>query len=585
MSRIGAKKLRQTRELAQPAPIRADVTKTFSPAPRISTWAPTNYRGEITWPQIDAIQQNAERGYVEQWADLTRRMLKSDDHLLSTYITYVGAIAGSRREVRPQKVPAQYAEIAARQAADCEAMLDALPNLERSLGQLIDADFTGYAAQEIIWEARGDVLQPVGLEWIHPDRFRFSDTFELYLWDRGLSAERAKQLGLDFAGSSVDGLGLPLPRNKYVVHVPQLIPDYPTSSGIFYACVRPWFVKSWATKFWLSGAEVAGNPRMLGKLPEMAPDVVREELYAALSAMSADGVGIVSGGTDIAILDPRQQGTGGVWETLLKRQDAAISKAVLGSTLNVEVGDAGGNRSLGESQADMTIAPRWNRSSVLLANTIKNALLKPFLEFNRHLYGGHVFVPNLILHITEDEPAVDDLAVNSGVVSKDELRRSRKLEPWGPERGGDDLIPAAQPMAPAFTASQRTAAAARPPVGLSAGGAWSPNVGDRVRVKSGAAHDDMTKDAEGEIAEVSAESALAIRFDGMDELHRWYVASELDRVSGTAAEGADAAAPLALSQGQWARVFRASMESQAQAMIQTSTRTISRSKLAANRKR
>jgi hypothetical protein len=60
-------------------------------------------------------------------------------------------------------------------------------------------------------------------------------------------------------------------------------------------------------------------------------------------------------------------------------------------------------------------------------------------------------------------------------------------------------------------------------------------VGERVRVKNGAAHDDMTKDAEGEIAEVSAEPALAVRFDGMDELHRWYVASELDRVSGTAA--------------------------------------------------
>lgn len=61
--------------------------------------------------------------------------------------------------------------------------------------------------------------------------------------------------------------------------------------------------------------------------------------------------------------------------------------------------------------------------------------------------------------------------------------------------------------------------------------------GDRVRVREGAAHDEMTKGAEGEIAEVSPEPALAIRFDGMDGLHRWYVASELERIEDTTARG------------------------------------------------
>ncbi len=396
-------------------------------------------QGELTWDALDSYRKQAELGLTEGWADVTRRFLKTDDHVLSTYTTYVAAIAGSRRELIARKVPPEYTAIAAAQAEACEEMLNSLPNIERSIGELIDADFTGWAMEEIIWQPRADWLMPVALEWLHPDRFRFSQRFVPFLWDKGMAISRAKELGLSL--DAADGLGLPLPANKYIVHMPRLIPDYPQGSGIFLAIMRPWFVKNWCTKFALAGAEIAGNPRMLGVLPDQAvPDVVRQELYNALQNLSAESVGVVSGGTTIEILDPKMTGNGGVWDYLLKRCDAAISKAILGSTLNVEVGDSGGNRSLGESQADMTISPRWARSSVLVANTIESQLLKPFLELNRHHFGGHVFVPQLRLHITEDEPSVDQLAVDSEVVSKDELRRSRKLEPWGKEKGGDDIV-------------------------------------------------------------------------------------------------------------------------------------------------
>lgn len=53
-------------------------------------------------------------------------------------------------------------------------------------------------------------------------------------------------------------------------------------------------------------------------------------------------------------------------------------------------------------------------------------------------------------------------------------------------------------------------------------------VGDRVKVKAGAEHDEATKDAVGTIAEMSTH-ALGIEFDGMDGVHKWYVAHELDK--------------------------------------------------------
>lgn len=50
--------------------------------------------------------------------------------------------------------------------------------------------------------------------------------------------------------------------------------------------------------------------------------------------------------------------------------------------------------------------------------------------------------------------------------------------------------------------------------------------GDRVRVAT-AVHAGMSMAASGTIEIVSRETAYAIRFDGMDEVHKWYVDSEL----------------------------------------------------------
>mgnify|MGYP007071633891 CR=1 FL=1 len=53
-------------------------------------------------------------------------------------------------------------------------------------------------------------------------------------------------------------------------------------------------------------------------------------------------------------------------------------------------------------------------------------------------------------------------------------------------------------------------------------------VGDRVKVKPGKAHDSMTKDKVGTVKEVST-PALGVKFDGMSEMHKWYVEGELDK--------------------------------------------------------
>lgn len=57
----------------------------------------------------------------------------------------------------------------------------------------------------------------------------------------------------------------------------------------------------------------------------------------------------------------------------------------------------------------------------------------------------------------------------------------------------------------------------------------SVKVGDRVKVKPGKEHDEMTKGKTGTVREVGT-PALGIKFDGMAEIHKWYVEGEVEKV-------------------------------------------------------
>ena len=89
-------------------------------------WVPTAY-GELSWPQVDAIQQLAQRGMTMQFVDLTRRMLRSDSHMLSCYETRIDAVAGAPYSIKPpQNVAKELDAIAALAADDCSRAIEML---------------------------------------------------------------------------------------------------------------------------------------------------------------------------------------------------------------------------------------------------------------------------------------------------------------------------------------------------------------------------------------------------------------------------------------------------------------------------
>lgn len=409
-------------------------------SPRASAlrWQPNDF-ADPTWGQIYGVLKQCERGDTVNWAHLTRRMLKSDDHLLAVYESRRSAVAGAKYDVKPGGA-GERDQLA---ADDVYAMLDSLP-MSRIILDLLDGWFTGYAISEIIWEPRGAWVWPVAIEWLAPHRFRFDDAFVPYLYDNGLLAAEGDM--------STQRMGKALTNRKYIVHVPRSIPDYPVSSGVGLACVRPWWIKLTSQKYWLSGAEWAGNPRAVGKYPQSASAEVKEEFYQAIESMAADSPVVMSNESELQILAPLAQGGNSIWSELATRCDAALSKAVLGSTLNVEITTSAGSRAAAESQAATSITPRLMRDSAGVWETLTRDLIRPFLELNAWRYGGVPATP-FCEHVFTNEmaPVVDQLLVDVGGATIDELRVSKGLPAWGPEKGGDKIAtkvdqPAALPF-------------------------------------------------------------------------------------------------------------------------------------------
>lgn len=411
---------------------------------------------EIGFGRLTSILEAADRGNTVEWSELCDRMLRTDPHLFSVYESRLSPVAGARWTLEPgQGDP----ELAQRAADDCRAMLESLPDLERTLKTILHALGVGYSVHEIVWqepsEIRSGVVRPKELAWVHPRRFRFDDHYRIYLYDDGLAAMRAAG---DQLVTSSNGAGLRLSASKYVVHIPQAVPTYAPTSGLLQVIARYWWIKQWGLKYWLSGAALAGNPRAIGKYPQEATPEAKAELRNALEALSADGVLTLSSDNQIDFVSALTQGVTSVWDRMIQICDAGMSKALIGSTLNVEIGDTGGNRAAAESQFDTTTLPRAEADGRALWSTLERDLFTPFLTFNADRYGGVVPpIPRGRFVLYEEPTQVDDLIVSARAVTVDELRSSRGLEPFGPEKGGDRIasidvpamaLPSASPALP-----------------------------------------------------------------------------------------------------------------------------------------
>lgn len=380
--------------------------------------------------RVGSILREGASGRFETWADLQDKMLETDEHLASVWETRVTGITSRDWVIEPPETGPETRQLAEEGAQFLRESLEALDDFDRVYADVLDADWRGVSVLEHDWQRQGRRILSKPF-WVHPRNVQFGRDWQVQV--------RAN-----------DRRWIDLPPDKFVVHSPHMQAGVPTMDGLARSVAWVWIFKFWAMNFWVIGAERAANPMMVAEVPPHSEDRVREEALDALEQLSADQGAVIEKETGIRALDIKFTDSADVWEKLVARCDAAMSKRVVGSTLNVEVTATGGNRAAAESQAEQTVMPRLMSSDKRASGTVMRDWFRPALRFNAHLFNGRTPPTPRIRRVFDsgerEIPAhIWDALVGSGnAVTVNEALELAGLEPKPPEIGEQYLKPAAK---------------------------------------------------------------------------------------------------------------------------------------------
>lgn len=192
-------------------------------------------------------------------------------------------------------------------------------DLDRLIGDCLEAVFYGYAPIEVVWERRGSMAFPAELRALPQEWFTFGAEGELRF--------RSKQAPFD--GEELPGRKFLLPRQDASYANPYGFPDL---SMVFW----PQTFKKGGMKFWLNFTEKFGTPWPIGKLPRGTPQGEVDVLADKLAAMVQDAVAVVPDDSSIELLEVKGTASADLYERLVMHCRSEVSIALLGSNMGME---------------------------------------------------------------------------------------------------------------------------------------------------------------------------------------------------------------------------------------------------------
>jgi len=193
-------------------------------------------------------------------------------------------------------------------------------DMERLIGDCLEACLYGYQPLEVIWRRDGALLAPDEVRALPPEWFCFSADGELRFRTRERPLEGEKLPARKFL----------LPRQDASYANPYGFPDL---SMVFW----PMVFKKGGTRFWLAFTEKYGMPFLLGKGREGATDEELAALQDNVERMIADATATVPFGTEIDVLEIKSgAASADLYEKLVLHCRSEVSIALLGSNMGME---------------------------------------------------------------------------------------------------------------------------------------------------------------------------------------------------------------------------------------------------------
>lgn len=246
---------------------------------------------------------------------------------------------------------------------EIEAMFADL-DLERLIGEAMDAVLYGYQPMEILWKKQGSLIVPGEIVGKPPEWFHFDAE----------NALRFKTRDNPFHGEEIPPMKFLLPRQDATYQNPYGFADL---SMIFWPIV----FKKGGVKFWLAFTEKFGSAFSVGKLPRSATPEERATLLDSLEAMIQDGVATIPDDGSVELVEMAgKSASAELYERLVMYCRSEVSIALTGTNQTTEA-----NSNKASASAGLEVADDLRDGDAEIVAAAINQLIRWTVEIN---WGG-----------------------------------------------------------------------------------------------------------------------------------------------------------------------------------------------------
>ena len=132
-------------------------------------------------------------------------------------------------------------------------------------------------------------------------------------------------------------------------------------------------------KFWVVFTEKYGMPHLIGKHPRGATKEETNTLADMLEEMVQDAIAVIPDDSSVEIQEASKSSSAEIYEKLIDKMNAEISKAILGQTLTTEIGSTG---SYAAANTHMAVRQDIIDSDKKLVESVINQLIAWIYEIN-----------------------------------------------------------------------------------------------------------------------------------------------------------------------------------------------------------
>jgi len=337
----------------------------------------------LTPAKMARIFDDAEAGNLTLQAELFQDMEEKDAHIYAEMSKRKRALLTLDWCVEP---PEDASAAEKSQAADLEAMIRSVPNLEDVMMDALDAIGHGFACLEIEWQRLGKSWMPECIDH-RPQSW--------FVMDQATRTELRLRNNAGVDGEALQPFG-------WIKHLHKAKSGYLARGGLHRILAWPYLYKNYAVRDLAEFLEIYGLPLRLGKYPAGAQDEEKTTLLNALVDIGHNAAGIIPDEMQIEFMEAAK-GSHTPYEYQVAQCERSMSKAILGGTLTSGADGKASTNALGnvhnEVRHDLLAG-----DALQLAGTLTRDLAYPIRALN-----FAAFDPARVFRIRFDTRQAEDL--------------------------------------------------------------------------------------------------------------------------------------------------------------------------------